>query len=78
MSADYTHWKLTLCGLAVAVISLMMLDLGFKMIPGDDGGAPGMRLMLASIVGLMGGGGVFAYGVWRAGDRDDQGTDHRV
>jgi hypothetical protein len=76
MSADLEHWKMTLCGLAVAGISLLVLAMGFDQIPGDDGGAVGMRIILTAIFGLVGGGGVFAYGVWRAGDQDGEDADH--
>jgi hypothetical protein len=35
-----------------------------------------MRIILAAIFGLVGGGGVFAYGVWHAGDQDAEDADH--
>lgn len=66
MGFDYTHWKLTFLGLLVAGLSLTLLFLGCSMfMSSDDNGMVSLRLILTSLLGIFGGGGVFVYGVTR-------------
>jgi hypothetical protein len=68
----FQHWKYTLDGLVFAAICIPPMGMSLEGIPGDDDGSIRLSLFLASLLGMVAGSGIFAYGVFVSRPGDDE------